>query len=375
MALLEIPPLRKKHGILKVIEYEGSPDVFIWKHDAENFNTKSQLIVHEGAEAILVKNGQALDTFVPGRYTLETQNIPLLRHIINIPTGGVTPFQCQVYFVNTAVSMGIEWGTDSPILMNDPEYGVRIEVTAYGDFSLRVVDGRKLLTNLLGGNMKRYSHDEIKRYFSGIMAAYVRECIARTMEENHLGAMRVNTMLTAISSDMQNRLKPVFAGYGMSLEHFVVADISHTGLEEIDREIRRGTVRRVISNTDNEIEHDKISLEAERIARTGAITEVQQAGFDVARKLAANRGADIHVGGYANSFSSSVQSPAVEATNIVNTMVNAVPRGATASAPANDLTMAQSRKARLQELKELFDEGLITEEAYTAKLAEVMEHL
>ena len=52
-------------AIASVIKYEGDNSTFIWKHPCEDFNTSSQLIVHESQEAILFLNGQALDLFGP----------------------------------------------------------------------------------------------------------------------------------------------------------------------------------------------------------------------------------------------------------------------------------------------------------------------
>lgn len=86
--------------IIDIIKYEGDNSTFVWKHPAEDFNTLSQLIVHESQEAILFRDGQALDLFGPGRHTLHTQNIPLLRRLINLPTNGESPFHCEVYFIN-----------------------------------------------------------------------------------------------------------------------------------------------------------------------------------------------------------------------------------------------------------------------------------
>ena len=83
--------------IADIIKYEGDNSTFVWKHPCEDFNTTTQLIVHESQEAILFLNGQALDLFGPGRHTLETQNIPLLRRVINIPTGGESAFHCEIY--------------------------------------------------------------------------------------------------------------------------------------------------------------------------------------------------------------------------------------------------------------------------------------
>ena len=97
-------------AIAEVIEFKGSPDVLVWKHPAENFNTTSQLIVDETHEALFVANGVAADLFGPGRRTLTTANLPILNKIINIPTGGKTPFPCKVFFVTKVHQMDMRWG-------------------------------------------------------------------------------------------------------------------------------------------------------------------------------------------------------------------------------------------------------------------------
>jgi hypothetical protein len=75
-------------GPVQVIQYEGDNSTFVWKSPIEDFNTLSQLIVHESQEAVLFMDGQALDLFGPGRHTLETQNIPLLSRLLNLVGGG-----------------------------------------------------------------------------------------------------------------------------------------------------------------------------------------------------------------------------------------------------------------------------------------------
>lgn len=87
-------------AIAEIIKYEGDNKTFVWKHPSEDFNSLTQLIVHESQEAIFMMNGQALDLFGPGRYTLETQNIPALGKYLNRTTGDKTPFHCEVYFIN-----------------------------------------------------------------------------------------------------------------------------------------------------------------------------------------------------------------------------------------------------------------------------------
>ncbi len=56
----------------------------------------AQLVVHEAQEAVLYRDGKALDVFGPGRHTLSTQNIPVAHQIafvavrrhIAVPGGG-----------------------------------------------------------------------------------------------------------------------------------------------------------------------------------------------------------------------------------------------------------------------------------------------
>ena len=109
-------------AIFNVIKYEGDNTTFIWKHPCEDFNIFSQLVVHESQEAIFFKDGQALDLFGPGRYTLKTQNIPIIGKVLNLATGGLSPFHCEVYFINKSEQMAIKWGTDSKIQFIEPTY-------------------------------------------------------------------------------------------------------------------------------------------------------------------------------------------------------------------------------------------------------------
>ena len=87
-------------SISNVIQYEGDNNVFIWKHPRKDFNTTTQLIVHESQEALFFMNGEALDLFGPGRHTLDTQNIPRLSSVFGLVTGLKQPFHCEVYFIN-----------------------------------------------------------------------------------------------------------------------------------------------------------------------------------------------------------------------------------------------------------------------------------
>ena len=114
----------RRDGLASIIKYEGDRDTLIWKHPIEDFNLGSQLIVHESQEAIFFKDGQALDLFGPGRYTLETQQLPLLEKLYQLPTDTEATFHSEVYFINKTVQMALKWGTPEKVRFIDPLTGV-----------------------------------------------------------------------------------------------------------------------------------------------------------------------------------------------------------------------------------------------------------
>lgn len=140
----------KRDGLASIIKYEGDNSTFIWKHPIEDFNYGSQLIVHESQEAVFFRDGMALDLFGPGRYTLETQQLPMLEKLYKLPTDNDGTFHTEVYFINKTVQMGIKWGTPDKVRFIDPLTGTPLELGASGEMNLAVEDSRKLLIKLVG---------------------------------------------------------------------------------------------------------------------------------------------------------------------------------------------------------------------------------
>lgn len=211
-------------AILEVIKYEGPHDVFIWKHKCEDFNTKSQLIVSESQEAILFKNGQALDTFGPGRHTLDTQNIPLLRKLINLPFGGQSPFHCQVYFINKVHSLDIRWGTRTRMPIQDPVYNVILPIGASGQFGVSIEDGRKLLVKLVGTE-NSFSQEELSTYFRGVLMTHIKDSIAKKMTQDGLTFLNIHANLLDISAAVEKDMQSIFGDYGVKLVNFYITTI------------------------------------------------------------------------------------------------------------------------------------------------------
>jgi membrane protease subunit (stomatin/prohibitin family) len=210
--------------IVDVIKYEGPNNVFVWKFPDEDFNTLSQLIVHESQEAVFFKDGQALDLFGAGRYTLHSQNIPILRRIVNIPFNGESPFHCEVYFINRAVSMDVKWGTESPIPVQDAVYKIILPVSANGQFGVRVVDSKKLLLSLVG-TVDKFDQETLRRYFKGILLTNIKDYIATQFVKNQVSFLEIHAHLKEIAAGIKGELAEEFDKYGIELVNFSVNEI------------------------------------------------------------------------------------------------------------------------------------------------------
>lgn len=224
----------KKKGLASVIKYEGDNQTFVWKHPIEDFNLGSQLIVHESQEAVFFRDGQALDLFGAGRYTLATQNLPLLENLYKFPTNVDTPFHSEVYFINKTVQMGIKWGTDSKIRFFDTASGLPIEIGASGQFNLKVSDSRKLLIKLVGTASEFSQADVIEgsyatkptiAKFRAMIMMNVKSNLARVIKEKSINILEVDEHLDEISKVLCDVINENLAEYGLLMPEFFVTSI------------------------------------------------------------------------------------------------------------------------------------------------------
>ena len=224
----------KNQGLASVVKYEGGNDTFVWKHPIEDFNLGSQLIVHESQEAIFFRDGKALDLFGAGRYTLATQNIPLLENLYKLPTNTTEVFHSEVYFVNLTTQMGIKWGTDSKVRLFDPASGLHIEIGACGNFSLRVCDSRKLLVKLVGTASEfnqnevmgdPYSIASVVGKFKALVMNKVKANIARIIKENNINILEIDEYIDVVSDKLRVAINEVLGEYGLVMPEFFVTSI------------------------------------------------------------------------------------------------------------------------------------------------------
>lgn len=373
-------------NIAKVIKYEGDNTVFVWKHPSEDFNTTSQLIVHESQEAIFFMNGQALDLFGAGRYTLETQNIPLLRSIINIPTGGKTPFHCEVYFINKTQQMAIKWGTDSQVQYMEPTYHFPLQIGASGEMVLSVEDSRKLLVKVVGTE-RVLTQSGLTQKFRSFLMSKIKPYIAKTMQEASFTIFEADSHMGELSETLHQMLIPDFIEYGITLEHFFVTSIAkpdgETAYERFkDLHIRQysdvaeAKLKQQVGIIDEETEKRRRIIEAEGIAAKRQIegyTYAQERGFDVAEKVAENEaigeftnmgvglGTMAGVGGAVGGMVGGMMNEAVSQVN-----------NSSATPATDDMTIFKQKLEKLMMMKEM---GMLTDEEFNQQKMKLIENI
>lgn len=389
----------KKHSIIEVIKYDGPNDVLVWKYHNEDFNTNTQLIVGPAQEAIFIKGGQVLGRFIPGTYTLSTKNYPFIRALVGLATGGVSPFSCVVYFINKVVSMGIEWGTDTPISVVDPVYKVPIDIRSYGDLSLRVENGQMLMERLVG-QTQGFSHQEVTQFFSNLMATQVRGVISGTMMSHGLSPIGIDAYLADMSNYAMERIAPIFEPYGMAVNHFTIAAITAPELDTIKQKARDLQEHRM--ETDVGVEDKKKFAQAQAFEnRELGLNEQQKMVGRAMETLAGNPGPVMGAaGGIGMSFPGMVGGNIVQpsaagtaemARMLLNQQAEQQPaQDYSGTMPGGgmpgmgmmeeaDTQPAQSAQEpfeqRAKKIKFLLDNGMITQEQYQEKLTQLMSEI
>ena len=307
-----------KTGFASVIKYEGDNKTFVWKHPIEDFNIGSQLIVHESQEAIFFRDGQALDLFPAGRWSLETASIPLVNRLHNLMLEPSSVFHSEVYFVNLTTQMGIKWGTDSKVRFLDPVTGIPLDIGASGSFNIRVNDSRKLLLKLVGteGVLDRKAllstkSDEpadsktgstltlaVSNYFRSMIMTRVKTLIAKTIKENAINILEIDEHLDALSDALRQRINEGLAEYGLTLPEFFVTTVVTPDDDKNFQELKKQHANRYLRVQDEKILQTIREAEAERRAveeRTKAQMKIieAQGGAEV-RKISAHADAEAY---------------------------------------------------------------------------------
>ncbi len=188
-------------AIIDLVEWnDATNDVFAWKfgqNKNNNLSTFTQLIVRESQEAVLFSKGQILGKFGPGKHTLNTENLPVLRNLFGIPFGGKNPFTAEVWFVNKAAPLTIDWRTDT-MRFRDPEYGEMVPLMAQGRYGLKVQDAERFLVQLVG-TLTQFTSQDLTNHFLGELIAKTKSSVISFMQTNQVGITTISARLDDLS--------------------------------------------------------------------------------------------------------------------------------------------------------------------------------
>lgn len=208
---------------IDVIEYPNeNPAVLV--HRFERFNNEikygAKLIVRPGQAAVFVNEGKIADKFGPGTYTLETKNLPILTTLLSLPYNFNSPFKAEVYFIRTTEQLDRKWGTATPVMMRDADFGI-VRLRARGNYAYKVSLRDELLTRFVGAQAD-FTGDAIE----GQMKTKVVSACSDALGELKIPALDLAANYTEIGDRVKANLEPDFAALGFELLSFTVESIS-----------------------------------------------------------------------------------------------------------------------------------------------------
>lgn len=367
----------KKHWA-DVIKNTGAGNLLIWRQPEEDFNTNSTLIVMPGEEAVFVKGGVIEQVFDNGTYKLSTENYPFISRLRNAFTGGISTFNCVVYFVRTAHSIEILWGTSSPVQVRDKLLGIATKLRARGAYRIQVSDPGLFLTKLIGNNIGAFDQQEmIGEYFANEFQGKIKLCITRALNETQTELLGIEARLDEFASAIKPFFHETLSEYGLKLARFSIAAIDID-----DDELRRRY---------DEIGMDAIAKLRNAQADRGVMDVLgddwgRQQAANILGAVAANPGAGgvasagaglgmgVAAGGVFGNMANQMFAPMKQQTPPAPPQPSGRFTQKSAGAPPAS-EKPDDPVAVLKKLKEMLDMGLIEQAEYDAKKIEIMDRM
>ncbi|MEI8093148.1 MAG: SPFH domain-containing protein [Spirochaetales bacterium] len=210
-------------AMIDMLKWDTSNDQFAWKHPEQNLSTFTQLIVHETQEAVLFSKGKLMGKFGPGKHTLDTENLPILRSLFGLPFGGKNPFTAEVWYVNKVAPLNIPWTTDAMRYM-DPGYGVMVPVRAEGQYGLQITDAEKFLLKLVG-TVPSFDSRALTAQFRGELISKTKSTIMAKMTQEKISVLEISGYLSGISDYLKQIMTEFWSEVGFRLNSFYVTSI------------------------------------------------------------------------------------------------------------------------------------------------------
>ena len=208
---------------LKVIEWaETSPDAVVWKYPIgkNTIERGSSLTVREGQAAVFCDKGRMADVFGPGMYKLDTDTLPILTRLLSWKYAFEKPFKSEIYFISTRQFTGLKWGTATPVIVRDADYGA-VRLRAYGTYSFRVTDPYVFMKELSGARSSFVTQD-ITDHLRSLIVTMLSDALG----ESGVPALDLSANLVEVGDSVKNSLDKRLASIGVQLGDFRFESVS-----------------------------------------------------------------------------------------------------------------------------------------------------
>ncbi|RTL29161.1 MAG: SPFH domain-containing protein [Burkholderiales bacterium] len=338
-----------KKQFIDVIEWTESTDgVLAWRYPFEDreIQTGATLVVRESQMALFVNEGKVADLFGPGTHKLTTQTLPLLTNLKNWDKLFASPFKSDVYFFSTRQQLDLRWGTSQPITLRDKDFGA-VRLRAFGNYAVRMADPRKFHTEV-SGTRESYTVADLDGQLRGLLLQHLSDAVAQSgIPFLDLAANQIE-----FAKALSTAVSPAFEALGIKLEGLTVQNVSlPEELQKIlDQKIGMGMVGQ----------------------NMGQFVQYQAA--QALPTIAAASGQGSGVAGDAAGLGAGLALGQVMAQSIQQGLQGAqAATGATAAGGAG--IKPDEVMATIEKLAELKAKGILTEDEFSAKKAELLKKL
>jgi len=347
MALMDF--IRKQ--FIDIIQWtEDSDGTLAWRFPMADMEIQNgaQLVVRESQLALFVNEGKAADVFGPGTHKLNTQTLPVLTYLKNWDKLFESPFKSDVYFFSTRQQVDQKWGTPQPITIRDKDFGA-VRLRAFGNYSFRVADP-KLFHTEISGTRERYATADLDGQLRGLVLQNISNAVA----SSGIAFLDLAASQLMFAQALTTQLAPEFEKLGLKLEGMTVQNVSlPEDLQKVmDQKIGMGMVGNDMAKFMQYQTAQAIPKFAEGAAGGG--------GSGIA--------------GDAMGLGAGVALGQVLAQNL-SAGLQAAPAAAVAGAAQAVGMKAEDVMATLEKLGDLKTKGILTQEEFDAKKAELLKKL
>jgi excisionase family DNA binding protein len=269
-----------KGQLIEIIEWtDDSRDTLSFRFPDQDKEIKrgAQLIVRESQAVQFVYLGQYGDLFPPGKYTLTTDNIPILTKLQGWKYGFETPFKADVYFVTTRLFTGNKWGTSNPVMVRDPEFGV-VRLRAFGTYDFRIVEVPRFLKEVAGTD-DHFRLDE----FTDAMRSRIVSVFSEALATSKVPALDIAGRYSELGEALLPLINPVIkAKYGLEMASFIVENVSVP--PEVEQALDKRAGMAAVGNLNDFVKY-QMAQGLEKGAGAGGIGAEMAVGLAMAQQM------------------------------------------------------------------------------------------